>query len=352
MLMFAFTYHQIMAEFTEFLFPFGKQDYPQDFHFSGLRQEIRLCEDEKGLDLSNIGRSGQDFRMCYNLKSVESSPIQKQWPWSIRQCAVYHSFDIKTGRGFWLIIKADELIKNRIKDATNPTNHPNLDLNSISNAFSETLNSQLVIINWCRESWRWYLSALENVQEQATRRAKLIRFDKPVTGNQQPNFPRQRTTTLSVNKKKHLLPRIVRQATGILTPEPMELNQTHPQPQPRPPPEFEEDFNNNEIFSFSDVQQLQDYQEKIYEVLLVLSSNMKILEHIREYYAALFKSVDLPEHIKNDCSKQFSHFQNNINDIINDLEIQRSRGEMLLSTVANRTNLVNILLSIIFIYLF
>jgi hypothetical protein len=75
MLMFVFTYYQIMPDFLDFIFPFGKQLYTQDFHFSGFRHEERLSEDDRGLNLSHLGRSGRDVRMCYSLKSVE--PIER-----------------------------------------------------------------------------------------------------------------------------------------------------------------------------------------------------------------------------------------------------------------------------------
>ena len=151
MLVTAFTYHQVMARFVDFLFSFGRQDYPKDFHFSGLYHETHLSDDQPSLSLSDLGRSGIDFKMCYNLKSVESSSSQPQFPWSVRQLAVYHSFDVVTGKSFWTMIKGDALIKRRIKAATEPSSHPNLDLSTALHSFLVTLTVQLIIFDWCRE---------------------------------------------------------------------------------------------------------------------------------------------------------------------------------------------------------
>jgi hypothetical protein len=340
MLMFAFTYHQVMAAFIDFVFPFGKQDSPQDFHFSGLRHEVHLSPDMKALRLVELGRSGKDFRMCYNLKSVEPSPSQPHWPWSIRQSAVYHSFDVGTGRAFWTIIKGNELLNRRIKEATKSLSHGDLSLvRLLSLAFSASLDSHLIIIDWCSESWRWYINYLDEAQESTTRRALLISFDRPA--KQLCKLPQRAATSPPSNRIKRTISRFKQRAasaTGMLTTT-VPLRTLSP---PVPPPEFEQDLNNNESFSFSDLQQVQHYQEKINEALLVLRSNMKILTNIKQYYRSLLISGDFPKEIKDGSAKQINHFQSSIDNTINDLEMQQSRAEMLLSTVTNRKNMVNI----------
>jgi hypothetical protein len=94
------TYHQVMPNFLDFLFPFGHQEYAEDFYFSGFREDTRLLLSDGGLKIPEFGRSGLEIRMCYSLKSVEPWKAKRDWPWAVRQTALYHSFDIVTGKSF------------------------------------------------------------------------------------------------------------------------------------------------------------------------------------------------------------------------------------------------------------
>ena len=337
MLVTAFTYHQVMARFVDFLFSFGKQDHPKDFHFSGLYDEMHLSDDQPSLSLPDLGRSGTDFKMCYNLKSVESSSSQPHFPWSVRQLAVYHSFDVITGKSFWIMIKGDELIKRRIKAATDPSSHPNLDLPSPLQSFLVTLAVQLIIFDWCREQWRWYISYLEELQEITTRRALTMSFDRPATlpSNDTPS----RAATAPVGKVKRAVTQIIKRAasaTGTLPP-PIPLQSI---PQTAPLPEFEPDLENTKSFSFSDLQKVQSYEEKVRELLLVVGSNIKIVTAIKDYYMELVESSEFPDEIKLGSTRKIKDFQRAVFSIVNDLEMQHSRASMLLSTLTNRKGLV------------
>ncbi|KAE9381938.1 hypothetical protein N431DRAFT_360451, partial [Stipitochalara longipes BDJ] len=338
MLATAFTYHQVMASFVDFLFSFGKQDYPKDFHFSGLYNETHLSDDQPSLSLPDLGRSGTGFQMCYNLKSVESSSSQPQFPWSMRQLAVYHSFDVVSGKSFWTMIKGDALIKRRIKAATDPRSYPNLDLSSALQSFLMTLTVQLIIFDWCREQWRWYISYLEELQEITTRRALTMRFDRPAIPPSSNHPPR--ATTAPIGKVKRVVSQMVKRAasaTGTLPP-PIPLQSM---PQTGPPPEFEPDLENTKSFSFSDLQKVQSYEEKVRELLLVVGSNIKIVMDIKDFYMELVESSGFPNDIKLGSTRKIKDFEKTVLSIVNDLQMQHSRASMLLSTLTNRKGLLN-----------
>jgi hypothetical protein len=168
--MYTFTYHQVMPAFADFLFPFGRQQYAQDFHFSGFCHTTRLAVGQRGLKLPEIGRSGRDIQMCYNLKSVEPSKSQPQWPWSVRHTAVYHSFDVESGNSFWVFVKGDQLMKKRIEAATRTDGSEALtSFSSLGACFASALAAHLVVFDWCRENWRWYINFLENGLQKSTR---------------------------------------------------------------------------------------------------------------------------------------------------------------------------------------
>ncbi|KAF2244131.1 hypothetical protein BU26DRAFT_569134 [Trematosphaeria pertusa] len=177
MLSFLFSYHQVMPSFLDFVFPFGYQEYPQDFHFSGLQEESRLDERWKGTEIPQLGRSAQQLRFCYNLRSVEPSKSQSSLPWSIRQTAVYHSFDLQTGHSLWISVKGNKLIKNRITEASTL---PSLsEAGTRSGAFSASLATHLLLCDWSGENWRWYINDLWDRFQELTRDALATPVDKP-----------------------------------------------------------------------------------------------------------------------------------------------------------------------------
>jgi hypothetical protein len=188
MLSFLFSYHQVMPSFLDFVFPFGKQEYARDFHFSGLREESRLGAKQRGLNIPELGRSGNEIRLCYNLRSVERSEDQLDLPWSIRQSAVYHSFDLKSGKSLWINVKGNKLIYNRILEASTLPSISKIE--SLSEAFSGSLATHLLLCDWSGENWRWYLNDLENQVQALTRNALIAQIDeKPSSESQPVPFP-------------------------------------------------------------------------------------------------------------------------------------------------------------------
>ncbi|KAH7356218.1 hypothetical protein BKA66DRAFT_250388 [Pyrenochaeta sp. MPI-SDFR-AT-0127] len=177
-----FTYHQVMAPFLDFVFPFGKQLYPQDFHFSGFREESRFTSVGNEQRIPELGRSGLGLRLCYNLRSVERSADVTDLPWSIRQTAVYHEFDTETGRAVWIIVKGNKLIRNRMKEAS--ASPDSASKSSRSSGFSASLAAHLLLCDWSGENWRWYLNDLEDQLQVLTRDVLAARVDNqlgPVT---------------------------------------------------------------------------------------------------------------------------------------------------------------------------
>ena len=154
--MFAFTYFQVMPEFLDFLLLFGEQEHTQDLYYSGFSQRTRLTGVELGTKVDTRNWSGRDMQVCYSLKSVEPSPFQAHWPWSIRHCAVHHSFDAENIRSTWLVTKGDNLIEERIKLATSekeaPMGKPAFE--TIDKVFGGALTTHLILYDWLSENWR------------------------------------------------------------------------------------------------------------------------------------------------------------------------------------------------------
>lgn len=178
MLKFLFTYHQVMPDFLDFIFPFGKQEAVQDFYFSGLKEDSFLEARTKGLELKQIGRSGLEIRLCYNLRSVEKSTTQHDLPWSIRQTAIYHSFDLETGQSLWINVKGNKLMKNRVSEASESRN--NLSQEPTSRSFSASLDTHALFCDWSGENWRWYINDLEAKLHEASKATLVAPVDRPL----------------------------------------------------------------------------------------------------------------------------------------------------------------------------
>jgi hypothetical protein len=351
MLMFVLTYHQVIPSFLDFLFPFGRQLYAQDSQFSGFRHEERLSVDERGSTLPELGRSGRDFRICYNLKSVEPSKGQKHWPWSTRQTAVYHSFDIETGKSICVIVKGDQLIKKRMEAATKPgvtsTRKP---FSSLTASFSSCLAVHLVIFDWSREHWRWFINFLEEELQKSTRQTLLVDLDRGPGRAAMSSIqgPVQRITSsqictspTSISEKSSWRSNSLMKGLPSYSSQPKKLAPLSPPAITSSFGESQESLNSGDDFSFSDLQRVQDLEEKTNGTLLVLESNINILSEVKQYYESIIGSEDFPKTIKLACARDITKFTRTTDGIINDLRMQSSRTKMLLRLLTDRKSLVS-----------
>jgi hypothetical protein len=368
------THHQVTPAFLDFIFPFGMQEYPQDFYFSGLREETMLKSPPGGLVVPILGRSGREIRVCYNLKSVETLPNNKEWPWSIRQTAVYHSFDVETGKSFWIIVKGNERIRNRIqaetaKESTDPTDLKSF--GSVGQAFASALATHLVLCNWCDEEWRWYLNYLENRLQDATRRALAIIIDKEPSLFEEPIHPEAKSPSSpsifrSVTERtKRTFSKTSRRSKSSteLEKQKIQVPFAYPPPSflppppsgtPPPPPIIppgmpgampnDKRMADDEAFTFKNLQLVQYFEEKANEVAPVLEANIDILTELKEHYQLIFKSDDFPDEFKLSCKSAISQFEKRINWIITDLQRQKSRTMILKTLLSDRKGLVSLLL--------
>ncbi|KAI9780709.1 MAG: hypothetical protein M1816_002758 [Peltula sp. TS41687] len=330
------TYHQVMPAYLDFIFPFGEQLYPQDFYFSGFRHENRLSQVDRGFSVPELGRSGRGLQICYSLKSVE--PLKGEWPWSIRQTAVYHSFDIVTGRTTWIIVKANGLMKSRITTATRSGQYPGMkSFQSISGAFAASLETHLIICDWAGENWRWYINFLEEEFQSKTRHALLVNVDRapsPV-----PEKLARAKTALQV--KRPSIPPFARVFSLNLSKSPSTTPDRAPA---RPAPDIVLDKSpgsfDQSSFSFTDLQGIQSLEEKANNTLLVLEMNANVLSEMQQEYRAIAESEDWPDELRLGCKGDTSRFKRRVSNVINDLKMQRSRLETLLRLLGQRKSLL------------
>lgn len=384
--MMIFSYHQVMPAVLDFLFPFGRQEYAQDFHFSAFRQETSLAEFERGLRIPELGWSGLDIQLCYSLKSVEASPSQREWPWSIRQCAVHHSLDLETGRASWVIIKGDQLMKNRIRSAMkNMRRSGKPFLETVANSFAATLAFHLILCDWSGESWRWYVNFLDEEFQATTRRTLTSTIDTPSSPlNEEPQSPTTQrhvsraTTNFSSaerpESKISLSSRVskkIRVNTNLSNPisektliQPDDLPKNKisnfqplpPVTPPTTPPLYHAPYCSSENpaedvqpeFSFSDLQKINFIEEKANENLLVLRTNISVLQDLRHHYRFIAASEEWPQGLKLKCRGDLLHFEKRVAVVEKDHRMHQSRVETLVRLLGARKSLVFILSALFF----
>ena len=363
-----FTRFRVMPEFVDFLFPFGFQSYAKGFYFSGFRQRTHLTEQSRHTTPSDRPIDKR-LQICYNLKSVEPSDSDG---WSIRHCAVHHTFDLKDVRTDWIIVKGDELMKRRIESATSDRGSLEpLELKSIDGAFKTSLETHLIFCDWSAENWRWYIDSLEDRFQSMTRRtfsaplhvpffpvAATDRFTlKPRTNTQRTDGSRfsmfSRTLT-HVTEKGSLKPAMKHQPSGPQTYE-------NPEPgisQPLPPDADDDDDNDddepegplkqdyvkvedeNREFSFGKLRKVHNFAEKANEAVLVLKQNIIILSQMKNYYRSVSRRKNFPKGLAKSCKDAIDDFELRIEGLENDMQTQILRLETLLRLLEDRKTLV------------
>ncbi|KUJ17136.1 uncharacterized protein LY89DRAFT_585234 [Mollisia scopiformis] len=334
--MYTLTYHQVMPAFLDFIFPFGQQIYTRDFFFGGIRHENRLLDSDLGPDLPKLRRSGQEIRVCYSLKSVEKTdePGEKHSPWSVRQTATYHSFDVETGSALWISVKGNDLIQDRVMTATENLGPDQRPFSTKERAFEEAMSIHLINCKWAGEQWRWYLNYLEEeLQGGAGRRAlsaKVVRERRPEE-KEKLEFLRARSMSTKGTSKGR---------SGMTT-----FCQS-PKPQPNrtrsASRESGAELDGHSQFSFDDSRDIQSLEDKTNEAIFVLNANIDVLGELKVYYHDLVVSQEHVKLFASNHNRVVERFGKQITSIINDLRMQITRAGALLRMLSDRKALVSL----------
>jgi hypothetical protein len=347
------TCHQVMPQFLDFVYPFGEQVRPEDFHFSAFRENHRFNKTDCTAQIPELSRSGRQYEMCFNLRSVETATGTPEWPFTIRQTAVYHSFDIISRRTVWIIVKGNHLMRDRIRenmrtsDSTEEKDIHRFDL--LAESFCASLGIHLILCDWARGEWRWYIKFLENQFQEITGTALHETIDHPSTptsplvspllrSETAPN-PSQRRgrafswSSISQGVQTRRAMTVGLGSSSIARPE----NEEH---------EIvivvrEKQAGDDPQFSFNKLQVIQNLQEKANETSLVLTMNINVIEKLREYYENLISLRCWPEKFEEQTHDAVQRFQRAVSEAISDMEMQRSRLENLRHVLADRKALVS-----------
>ena len=344
MLALLLTYQQAIPGFLDFVFLFGKQANERGFHFGGFRYQSRLSDSERGLEVSELGWSGRDYKLCFNLRSVERARGGGE-PWSIRQAAIHHSFDVVNGQAAWIIIKANKVLQDRIVSATGPQG-----LSKISSyqgperAFASTLATHLILCQWSGENWRWYIDDLARNLQETTERTLSPIIRAPTKPNADSTWSPTRQSTYADALEMSDLATIR---------QPLQPTRSSP-PESHPLATFNNDAASlschpsyllasmgGSEFSFVDLQRTQNVEEKANAAALILKNNICVFADLEKYYKTLSTSPGWPGTLTAHCGEDMLRFEQDLASVRNDMQLQLSRLETLLHLIADRKSLVS-----------
>lgn len=352
-----------MPEYIDFLLSFGERHFADDFYSPGFCQRTHLANRGRRPGDFPDATQRRGFQICYSLKSVEPSDTDG---WSIRQCAIHHTFDLTAVEMTWAVVKGDDLMKRRIESATGDGgSFQTADFYTLDRAFETTLRTHLVFCDWSTEHWRWYINSLEEKFQDMTGRA----LSAPI--NAEHFRMRSRTNTqVTAISKQPMFDKIRTLKSHQESIPPISMHQsslprtyTNPETgyvQPLPPPEDEDDDGDEDDvqkrplglnpgnpddetrdFSFGKLRKVHAIAGKANEALLVLQQNIVVLSQLKEYYNMISRRKNFPGEIANSCRDAIDDFEFRVEGVTNDMRVQILRLETMLNLIEDRKTLVH-----------
>ncbi|KAF2095019.1 hypothetical protein NA57DRAFT_79509 [Rhizodiscina lignyota] len=164
-----FTYHQVMPDYLDFIFAFGFSGSSRLLKFSSFREHTSLRVPQPGSAIPQLGRSGRQFQLCYNLKGTWQMGVPDDVVWMAQEAAFYHQFDVLSGNMLWIVTKGRLDLHSRIKDWTNVSENPdNRAFGTVEDCFRSSLSTQLLFSHWSTEGWRNHIEWLYHKEQQGT----------------------------------------------------------------------------------------------------------------------------------------------------------------------------------------
>lgn len=155
-----------MPSVLDFLYVFGaRRGDDSEIRFGGFRAEKTLTNPEPALVIDALGRSGQRFQLCYNLKSVlvqDRTPADDQKPkWMIRQATVHHQLDVVTGNQLWIMGDPKAYLFKLMREHLHGQKDHSQKFGSFAQSFASSLDIHVAYAQWASEGWRWYIRSLD-----------------------------------------------------------------------------------------------------------------------------------------------------------------------------------------------
>jgi hypothetical protein len=331
------SYHQVSHELVDLLCSFGRRN---DFSHARLIEEYATASASVPLSLPELGRSGREVKLAYKLSAMEVSDFDQKW--TMRQTVMYHSLDLSNGRSFWITLKANDLIRDRILAASVTPSGP---LSHVSNTLQDSLRAafktHLILLNWCAEGWRWHISSLESDARPTL--GKLTAAPIPSDNETLDPIPTLvKTLSLSPNSRTFSTINPSRQnsaSEGVGGPK-ATIPEKSEEARKAQVDQTVKRLNVLKDFSLKGLQKLNFTDSKVREAKMAMTMNLVILRQLREHYDTMFDAPDFPEDVVNACAGTYHMFKRQITLIETALQVECLRADTIMEQLANGKNLV------------
>ncbi|KAK5655746.1 hypothetical protein OQA88_5283 [Cercophora sp. LCS_1] len=361
------TYQQIEPSFLDAVFTFGEQEEPKDLCLMSFSSGHTLsAPKDKLIQIPGLGRSGRGIHVSYLLRSIEAKG-KRDWPWQIRQAAVYHSFDTETGKTFWLTIKGNDRLSSRIRQSSSYLELPPSASQSDDPVtyFKASLATHLIYISWCDENWRQCINELEaDIQKilDSARNAPIDDDipDKAIKLATYPRYQRRDSRRNTLNSRagtgltepgplvrKQSTFETIRSASLALVsqtklfskqkPDDVEMaNCTAPGIDENPSVEALVDTRVIlDKFRFSHVQTLHTFSDRIRRYILTVKLNVSVLGELSSFYHNLLVSDTATfKPVRDGCKHDLVDFLAEVKAIATSLETRLAQLECLAAMLA------------------
>lgn len=371
MFLYLCTYQQVSADFIDLLYSFGVASPlgSNDFHHTRFIWEYTRESSPLPYSIPELGRSGVEMIVGYKLCGMEESDFDQKW--TMRQTAVYHSLDISNGKSFWVTVKANGLIRNRIAEASSSSSGPlSIVPSDLQSSLRNALATHLIMLQWCTDGWRWYVSHLEKDSREILVKTTAAPFlSRTETLDPSPILVK----ALSLGRSESLAVGGLRQAStfshGNGDASPIKTcTSEFPQGKPPPPglvasglvsvpltqePETIDQGREEQLdqttkrlqvlqdFSPKDLQNLNFTSSKLREAKMVMSMNINILKELREHYWNLLETASVPSTIAEPRGSDMDSFQRRVKLFERCLESECLRADTLMGQLEDGKTLVS-----------
>lgn len=372
MLHYLCSYEQVSPILIDVLTSFGRQKAPLGFHSASFCQDDLTKPSQPALvEIPEFGRSGWELRHCYKLHGLEISSPNSKAKWTMRQTAMYHSFDMETGRAMWLAVKANNEIRDRIKEGTESLEAMRAsDFSTPGSLFVACLTTHLIAFDWCTEGWRLHLGDIESDVREILVKVKSTPLEplgdelnftpRLITAATMPSLRDGENSTISrqntlqaqyspiqaFNATKAGITKLCAAMNAIVPEAKVEKSREMNPPQDAQADQREKISKHLEKlkgFSFAEFQKLNFFTGKLQEVKLAMCLNIGVLRSTREYYRQRYQSAQFPSAIKNfsESNGSFENFIQRVTSLEQDLEADTARTEALILLIEDGKRLVS-----------
>jgi hypothetical protein len=89
-----------------------------------------------------------------------------------------------------------------------------------------------------------------------------------------------------------------------------------------------------------EIQDMQNWQDKANEAVMVLEANAKILRTLGNFYTNLVAREDFPDTLKTSCEDHLYAFFSQLDEITSEFDMQIARAKLLVNITSDRKQLI------------